>query len=270
MIDLHCHILPGLDDGPESLSEAVAMCRAAAADGIGTIVAAPHYKPGTYEFTEAGILGAVDTLSEEVAKQGLNIRILPGAEVTVSPEMRASLLPGGYLTINHGRYFLAEFRPLSVPDRWDAFLLSFLDAGMTPIIAHPERNAWFVQHPEALAAAVYGGILVQLTATSITGGFGPETRDFSVNLLRQNLVHVIASDGHSARLRPPQLAEAVALAADVVGRERALALVTANPQAIIESRPLPALEPIEHAPQMRAPRRSFLQRLHLIRNRAPI
>ena len=263
MIDLHCHILPGMDDGPETLAKAVAMCRAAEADGIETIVAAPHYKPGTYEFTGPGILEAVYILSGELKKQGLDIRILPGAEVTVSPEMHASLMPGGYLTINHGRYFLAEFRPLSVPARWDAFLLSFLDAGMTPIIAHPERNAWFIHRPEALAAAVQSGILVQVTAMSITGGFGPETRDFSVHLLRQNLVHAIASDGHSARLRPPQLAEAVALATDVVGRERADALVTTIPQAIIDSRPIPALEPIEYNPQTRAPGRGWLQRLGL-------
>ena len=263
MIDLHCHILSGMDDGPETLAETVAMCRAAAADGIETIVAAPHYKPGTYEFTGPGILEAVDILSGELKKQGLDIRILPGAEVTVSPEMHGSLTPGGHLTINHGRYFLAEFRPLSVPTRWDAFLLSFLDAGMTPIIAHPERNAWFIHHPEALAAAVQSGILVQVTAMSITGGFGPETRDFSVYLLRQNLVHAIASDGHSADLRPPQLTEAVALAADVVGRERAEALVTTIPQAIIDSRSIPALETIEYNPQTPAPGRGWLQRLGL-------
>lgn len=261
MIDLHCHILPGMDDGPESPAEAVAMCRAAAADGIETIVATPHCKPGTYEFTGAGILEAVDILSGELKKQGLDIRILPGAEVTVSPEMYASLKPGGYLAINRGRYFLAEFSPLSVPTRWDAFLLSFLDAGMTPIIAHPERNAWFINHPEALAAAVHSGILVQITAMSITGGFGPEARDFSVSLLRQNLVHAIASDGHSADIRPPQLAEAVALAADVVGRERAEALVTAIPRAIIDNQPIPNLDPVEYAPQTRLQRRSWLQRL---------
>jgi protein-tyrosine phosphatase len=263
MIDLHCHILPGMDDGPETLSEAVVMCRAAADDGIEAIVATPHYKQGTYEFTRPEIMEAVGVLSGKIAKQGLNIRILPGAEITVSPEMQASLIPGGYLTINHGRYFLAEFRALSVPAHWDSFLLSFLDRGMTPIIAHPERNAWFIHHPEALAAAVQSGIMIQLTAMSITGGFGAEVRDFSVRLLRQNLVHAIASDGHSANLRPPQLSEAVALAADVVGRERAEALVTAIPRAIIEGRPIPALEPIEYNPQTRAPARGWLQRLGL-------
>lgn len=264
MIDLHCHILHGIDDGPETLAEAVAMCRAAAADGIGTIVAAPHFKPGMYEFTGPGIMAAVEILSREVAKQGLGIRILPGAEVTVSPEMHAILRPGGHLTINSGRYFLAEFRPLSVPAHWDAFLLSFLDAGMTPIIAHPERNAWFINHPEALAAVVQSGVLVQVTAMSITGGFGPEVRDFSIRLLRQNLVHSIASDGHSADLRPPQLAGAVALAADVVGLERAEALVTVIPRAIIDSRPIPRLDPVEFSPQTRGQERTWLQRLGLM------
>jgi protein-tyrosine phosphatase len=264
MIDLHCHILPGMDDGPETLGEAVAMCRSAADDGIETIVATPHYKPGTYEFTGPEIREAVESLSKEIAKQGLEIRILPGAEMTVSPEMHGSLTPGGYLTINRGRYFLAEFRPLSVPAHWDAFLLSFLNAGMTPIIAHPERNAWFINHPEALTAAVRSGILVQITAMSITGGFGAEARDFSVYLLRNNLVHAIASDAHSADQRPPQLSEAVALAADVVGREKAEALVTTLPNAIIEGRPMPALEPIAYNPPARAPGRGWLQRLGLL------
>jgi protein-tyrosine phosphatase len=233
MIDLHCHILPGMDDGPETLAEAVAMCRVAAADGIDTIVAAPHYKPGTYEFSGAELRQAIDTLSGELKKQGLAIRILPGAEVTVSPEMQGSLIPGGHLTINHGRHFLVEFSPLSVPNRWDTFLLSFLNAGLTPIIAHPERNAWFIRHFEALAAAVRSGIMIQITAMSITGGFGPEVRGFGVRLLKENLVHVIASDAHSADDRPPKLADAVSLAADVIGSEMAEALVTAIPQSII-------------------------------------
>ncbi|MDP3029164.1 MAG: CpsB/CapC family capsule biosynthesis tyrosine phosphatase [Deltaproteobacteria bacterium] len=248
MIDIHCHILPGMDDGPASLGEALAMCHAAAADGVTTIVAAPHFKPGTYEFTGPEILATVDILDAEAKKEGLDIRILPGAEVTVSPEMPAYLQTGKYLTINNnGRYFLAEFSPLSVPADWDAFLLGFLRSGMIPIIAHPERNAWFMRHPDALSSAVQRGLMVQITAASVTGCYGDEARDFSVYLLKQNLVHAIGSDGHSANLRLPLLAEAVSLAADVVGKERAEALVTSIPQAIIEGRDIPVLGPIEYS-----------------------
>ncbi len=261
MIDLHCHILPGLDDGPESVDEAIAMCRAAAADGVKCIVATPHYKPGTFEFSGSRVMETVNALMAAVQNIGLDIRILPGAEVTVSPEMSANLKIGGYLTLNQGRYFLAEFSPLSVPAGWESFLISFLNAGLTPIIAHPERNAWFVHHFEALAAAVQAGVKLQITAMSLTGAFGAESRDFSIHLLRQNLVHVIASDGHSADFRPPRLSEAVRLAADVLGRQRAEALVTTIPLAIIEGRQLPAVEPLQYIPPIKTPRTNWFKRL---------
>ncbi|MDZ4164454.1 MAG: CpsB/CapC family capsule biosynthesis tyrosine phosphatase [Smithellaceae bacterium] len=261
MIDIHCHILPGLDDGPESLDEAMEMCLRAAAEGVRTIVATPHFKPGTYECAGADILAAVAALNEAIEKEGLELRICTGAEVAVSPEMQACLKPGGYLTINNGRYFLAEFPPLSVPSHWDAFLLSFLDAGMRPIIVHPERNTWFINHREALAAAVQSGIMVQITATSVTGGFGPEARDFSAYLLSHNLVHAIASDGHSADLRPALLAEAAGIAADLIGKERATALTTSIPQAIIENRPIPAWEPVTAIAPARVSDRPWFQRV---------
>ena len=261
MIDIHCHILPGLDDGPESLDESLDLCRTAAADGVSCIVATPHYKPGTYVFTGPRIIESVNVLQAAVHSIGLDIRLLPGAEVTVSPEMSADLKRGGHLTLNQGRYFLAEFSPLSVPAGWDTFLLSFQKEGLTPIIAHPERNAWFVHHPEALAAAVQGGVKLQLTAMSLTGEFGCVSRDFAIDLLQQNLVHVIASDGHSINSRPPRLSEAVRLAADLVGRQRAEALVTTNPRAIIEGRPIPAMEPAQDLPPIKTKKRTWFQRL---------
>ena len=118
MIDMHCHILPGMDDGPESLDESLDMCRDAVADGVKCIVATPHFKPGTFEFTGSRIREAVNALMAAVQNSGLDICILPGAEVTISPEMSANLKVGGHLTLNHGRYFLAEFSPLSVPAGW--------------------------------------------------------------------------------------------------------------------------------------------------------
>jgi protein-tyrosine phosphatase len=261
MIDLHCHILPNMDDGPASLGESLAMCRAAAGDGIRIIVAAPHFKPGTYEFTPPTILDKIRILQAAVKKEGMNLKILPGAEVTVSPEMQAYLAPERGLTINGGRYFLAEFSSHSVPSQWDTFLLSFLAIGMTPIIAHPERNAWFMTHPEALSAAVQKGILVQITAASLTGGFGEEARDFSIRLLRRNLVHAIASDGHSADLRPPRLAEAVSLAEEVVGKEMARALVTSIPQAIILDKKIPAPAPFAYCPPYDHGKSGWFQKL---------
>jgi protein-tyrosine phosphatase len=262
MIDLHCHILPGLDDGPRTLNEALSMCQAAVADGIKVIVAAPHFKPGTYSFNGPGLLELVEVFNRAVQMEELDLTILPGAEIAVSPEMVSHLQDGRHLTINNqGRYFLTEFSPWSIPPDWEAFLLSFLSSDMVPIIAHPERNAWFIRHPDALASAVSQGILVQVTAMSITGGFGTEVQDFSLQLLKENLVQVIASDGHSAEYRPPVLRQAVLLAANIIGLERAEALVTTIPRAIIEARKIPPQEQTEYHPLNRGQNRNWFQRL---------
>lgn len=261
MIDLHCHILPGLDDGPKTLDEALAMCRAAAADGVTEIVATPHFRPGTYTFNGPGMLELVNVFNLAVQMEGLDLIILPGAEVTVFPELPSYLQQGRYLTINNmGRYFFAEFSPWSVPANWEDFLLSFLP-DLVPIIAHPERNTWFIRHPEALASAVSQGILVQITAMSITGGFGTEARDFSLYLLKQNWVQVIASDGHSAKYRPPVLGEALLLAAEILGSEKAEALVTSNPRAIMEGKKIKIQEQMEYYFPDRMQNRNWFQRL---------
>jgi protein-tyrosine phosphatase len=262
MIDIHCHILPGMDDGPRSLREALDMCRAAARDGIKTMVATPHFKPGTYEFTGRKALDTVNILDTAAKDEGLDLRILPGAEVFVSPEMPAYLTQGRHLTINNnGRYFLAELPPMSVPPNWEGFLLSLLTLGFTPIIAHPERNDWFMKHPDALASAVGRGIMVQITAMSILGDFGLEVRDFSDYLLSHNLVHAIASDAHSPDFRRPVLSEAVRVAADLIGPKRAEALVTTIPEAIITGRDIPPLGPSGYPPPPKGQKRDWLRRL---------
>ena len=261
MIDIHCHILPGIDDGPESIGEALEMCRAAASDGIKTIVATPHFRPGSNEFTGPKILEAAGTLQSAVMNDGIDIRILPGAEVAVSPEMPSYLTARKHLTINHnGRYFLTEFSSLSVPPNWDNFLLSFLVSGLVPIIAHPERNAWFAAHPDALSHVVERGVMVQITAMSVTGHLGPEARDFSVHLLKRGLVHMIASDGHSSDSRPPVLSGAMDLVSDLLGEERARAMVTSVPEAVIEGRDVPVFAAPAYAPPKRGIRRWFGRR----------
>ncbi len=246
MIDIHCHILPGIDDGPETLEESLALCRAAAADGVRTIVATPHYRPGIYEWTGPEILGSISTLEAAVRSAGLDLRILPGAEVAVFPELPSVLEPGGMLMLNRGIYFLVEFRPLAIPANSEAFLAAFLEAGLVPVIAHPERNSWFMNHPEVLFPIVRRGALLQITAESLTGGLGPQARDFSVYLLKHNLAHVIASDGHNLDDRPVRLSKAVSLAADLVGEERALTMVTTVPDAIIAGRRRMVVEPREY------------------------
>lgn len=246
MIDIHCHILPGIDDGPLTLNESIEMCRMASTDGIKTIVATPHFNPGAYENSSDKIFRLIEDLETELKNEKIEIKILPGADIAITPELPDYFKKEEYLTINRtGRYFLAEFPPASVPPKWDAFLLSLLSSGIVPIITHPERNPWFIEHPDALYSVVSKGVMVQITAMSITGGFGEDIQRYSIFLLQNNLAHVVATDAHSATYRPPLLADAVKMASDVIGKEKAESLVTTIPSAIIEGRPVFLPEPIQ-------------------------
>lgn len=261
MIDIHCHILPCMDDGPEHLDAAIRMCRMAAADGVRTIVATPHFSPGAYEFDHTMLTAATNLLRVAVQRDGLDLSILTGSEVAVTPELASHLKQQRFLPINGGRYFLAEFRPLSVPANWDTFLISMMGSGFVPIIAHPERNVWFMYHPEALSFVVQNGVMLQVTAASITGRFGPDVRDFCSYLLKRNLVHIIASDAHSADFRPPRLSAAVELAADIVGAEKAEAMVTSVPDAIICDKDIRLSEPLAHVLPEEDCTRTWMQKL---------
>jgi protein-tyrosine phosphatase len=251
MIDLHCHILPGVDDGPESLEESLEMCRIAAADGIRTVVATPHFRPGTYDCGNAK--GHVDRLQRELAARGIDLRLVPGADVSVTPELVYHVEEDKGLTINgKGSHVLVELPHEAVPLGWDRFLLSLREKNITPILTHPERNRWFVDRPDALYAFVMGGGLVQVTAMSVTGENGAEIRRYSRSLLQRNLVHIIASDAHSSTLRMPVLSNAVAAATDVIGREAALKLVREHPMTIIEGKSLDLTERVVMLPRKRA------------------
>lgn len=246
MIDIHCHILPTIDDGPATIDVSLEMCRIAEADGIDTIVATPHFNPGIYETKSAKVFELIDELETRLNRENIRIRVLPGAEVIVFPGLVTFLKREGYLSINRsGRYVLVEFPPHMVPPQWEAFLLSLLKSGLVPIISHPERNAWFMNNPEALYQIVRKGVMVQITAMSLTGEFGEDIQRFSIFLLEHDLAHVIATDAHSPTHRPPLLKEAVKTAEDIIGKERANALVTSVPASIIAGREVKLPVPVE-------------------------
>jgi protein-tyrosine phosphatase len=243
MIDLHCHILHGMDDGPVSLHESVRMCRMAAADGTTTIVATPHVSPEFDPWDRETIRSRIAELKAALRSEGIPLTILPGADVAVFPGLPAHPGRNGFLSINNTPYLLLEFPHTHVPPSWKEFLRSLIDAGTTPVITHPERNEWFIRHPEGVEEAVRMGALVQITAESLLGGFGGDARKCGIRLLRSDLAHVMASDGHSDRERPPVMSKGVKAAADLIGEERARELVTTVPAAIIEGRPLRVREP---------------------------
>lgn len=239
MIDLHTHVLPGVDDGPDEVRDSVALCRAAAAAGCEVIVATPHQRHASWENTDPSLLTAC--LDELRAELGPTPKLLLGAEVAVDSRLLDDLdaLPNsGILPLAGTRYLLLEAdRHMPGPDPVDLSHELIL-RGWLPIFAHPEFIPSLYRDLELLSDLVAGGALLQVTSGTLLGRFGRGTQRIAIQLLEAGLVHVLASDAHDLRWRPPDLAEARAAVAERWGEETAWRLCVGNPRAIIHDRPL--------------------------------
>ena len=233
MLDLHCHILPGLDDGPKTLKESLEMCRRGANDGIRTIVATPHRGNPAGNTTGAQVLRSIKRLKAALAKNKIFIDILPGHEIHISKGLIKDVQKGVALTVNdQKKYILLELPFRSVPFYVFDVIAQLKEKGITSIIAHPERNTQIQTDKRVMKRLIKAGALAQITGGSLLGEFGPAARNSAVNLLKSGLVHVIASDAHSPD-RPPVLSGAVAEATKTVGEKKTRALVESNPEKII-------------------------------------
>ena len=233
MLDLHCHILPGLDDGPKTMVESLAMCRAAAADGVHAIVATPHRGNPVGNTTGAQVLKAIKKLKNTLKKREIPIEILPGHEIRVNQNLINDIDKGKALTLNNKKkYVLLELPFESVPFYVFDVLARLKEKGITAIIAHPERNTQIQADKRVMKRLIKASALSQITGGSLLGEFGPAALRSAVELLKSGLVRVLASDSHSPD-RPPVLTKAIAAAAKIVGEKKAKILVTDNPQKIV-------------------------------------
>jgi len=238
MIDLHAHILPGLDHGPADWDEALEMCRIAVADGITTLAATPHVSE-VFPNSRQRIEAAAAELRQRLGDFGIPLKVVAGGDYHVQPD----LSPENVITLGgNGRYFLLEFPYQLLPPRADFFVKVLLDRGLLPIVTHPERIASLQRDWRRLEPLVKCGALVQVTAGSLLGEFGPAATAAAARFLKEGWVHLLASDAHWARERAPRLAEGCAAAARVVGEPAARALVDRNPRAILEGRDLRGVE----------------------------
>ena len=245
MIDLHCHILPGVDDGATDVSESIEMARQAVADGIHTVVATPHSLNDVYYNPREKVIDLVRNLREVLETEGLILKICPGSDARICLGMAERVAAEEALTINlNGRYILAEFPSQVIPAESRNELFQLKLNNITPIITHPERNLVFQHRLDFLYDLVEMGSLVQITAMSVTGELGEAAMECAHELLKRRLVHVIASDAHSSRHRPPILSHAVEAAAYVIGDEKtARAMVTDWPAAILAGESFAVPEP---------------------------
>ena len=236
MVDIHSHILPEVDDGPKSWDVCVAMCRAAAADGITHIVATPHAND-RYHYDRAYLRGLVDHLRGLV---GDSIKIGLGCDFHLSYDNLQDCYanPDRYV-IEGTRYLLVEFSNYSIPEHATDSLFKLGDCGLTAIITHPERNPILRENLQRVVEWAEHGCVIQMTGSALTGFWGERVHRAAERLLEQQAVHVLATDAHDMEKRIPILSSGRDAAAEICGEEIAEALVESNPRAIINNQPLP-------------------------------
>ncbi len=241
MIDLHSHILPGVDDGARSIKESLEMARVAFSDRIRTIVATPHLFRRNYPQTNFGIIHKkIDELREALAENNIEIEILRGAEVHVSHNIIDEIkVHREDLLLNKGSYLFVEFPSEHVFSGVKDVFFKIMNEGITPIIAHPERNSDFSRRPYLLYELIQMGALSQVNSGSFSGIYGREAELSVFRFLKLNLIHLIASDAHSVNRIPPRLSKARERVRLVSGEKIAWSLVKDNPQAILDNRDIP-------------------------------
>ncbi len=234
MIDIHAHILPSLDDGPKTIEESIEICKVAVNDGIKIIVATPHTKDGVYNAKSDEILNAVDELNLKLEDNGVDLKVLPGAEIHIFEGVVECIKSGEVLTVNNGgKFILLELPFFFVPLGADKLVFNLKANGIVPIIAHAERILPFQKNPELVRQLVKSGALVQVNSFGLRRRAIARERKCAKWLLQNRLVHFIASDTHSIKGRPPILSTAFEYAANIVGEIEAWALVYNNPDQII-------------------------------------
>ena len=244
MIDLHCHILPGIDDGAPNREVALAMARCAVADGITVTACTPHIYPGLYDNCRADIARAITAFQQVLEEEGIALRLVIGADTHLAPDLSSAIREGRVPTLNGSRYLLLEPPHHSVPPRFEESVFNLRTAGIIPVITHPERLSWIESHYSSFEKLVKGGAWMQITSGSLTGRFGKRPKYWGERMLDEGLVHILATDSHHIDRRPPLLAEGRDAAATRLGEDEAWHLVRTRPQGIIDDTPadsLPAL-----------------------------
>lgn len=239
MIDIHCHMLPAIDDGAASWDDSLAMAEMAVRDGIKTIITTPH-QLGNFSGNRGDTIRDLTSEFQELLDQHeIPLTVLPGADVRIEPEMIAGIRAGDVLTLaDRRRHVLLEL-PHEVYLPLDRLLDDLRAARLVGILSHPERNRGILTRPDVLGPLVDAGCLMQVTAGSIVGTFGPQIQQFAQRLVSDGLVHFLATDAHSPRSRRPLMRRALQQVAALVGREAAHELCCRNPSFVAAGRDVP-------------------------------
>jgi protein-tyrosine phosphatase len=238
MIDIHCHLLPGIDDGAKDMTEALALIKLAIEDGVSRIVLTPHLHFGRFDNTLPVIQSAFTVLEAEVKRENLDIALAYAAEVRLDSEILTLLtrkklpLYGHY---NGQQFMLLEFPHSHIPAGSDLLVKHLKKQNITPVIAHPERNRDLLKSPDKIKQFVRLGCWFQVTANAITGHFGEACQALALSYIEQDFIQIIASDAHNLKRRPPLLSEARNEIVTIFGEVKAQQLFYDNPYNITAS-----------------------------------
>jgi protein-tyrosine phosphatase len=235
MIDLHSHILPGIDDGAKTLDESLEMARIAVADGIHTMACTPHIYPGMYMNDGPGIALARKVLQAELDRAGIPLKLVVGADVHLVPGLLDGLKAGRVPTLNRSRYFLLEPSHTTPPPGLEDSVFNLIASGYTPIITHPERLTWVESHYPVFQRLIEQGAWMQVTAGALTGMFGKRAQYWGERFVGEGHTHILATDAHSTGRRLPRLSEGLAVARRLVGDAEAGRMVIERPRAVLQN-----------------------------------
>ena len=235
MIDTHLHILPGVDDGPETIQESLTLAQALVQEGIQYAIATPHYNDEFPQRSAAEIRERVYRLQQELDRNGIPLRLFSGHEALIKAGLLEDIQAGRLATLNGSSYLLLELWTNTWLPETEQVIFHLRAHGIIPIIAHPERYHTIQQDPHRLAALLQQGALAQLTASSLTGMQGNTARRCAETLLKQGLIHCIASDAHGLHRRPPGVIRGLERARELIGQVRVYQMIQVQPAAILSN-----------------------------------
>lgn len=237
MIDIHCHLLPNIDDGPGSWDESLEMVRIALEDGIKGAVTTPHWIQGTdWQPAADTVRNMVGELNRMIEEREMDFRVYPGMEIGIIPDLAGVIESGDILPLAEGDYVLVEVPFYSLPLGIEEVIFGIESIGKTAVLAHPERNRDFQGGPEKIVDLVNIGALVQVTAASLCGGFGGGAQKCALEFARLGVLHFVSSDAHSTQHRAPIVSKGLAVLEKNIGEEKVHEIV-ANTYDVVGMKP---------------------------------
>ncbi|WIV12086.1 CpsB/CapC family capsule biosynthesis tyrosine phosphatase [Proteiniborus sp. MB09-C3] len=249
MYDIHCHILPEIDDGANSMEEAINMAIMAKENGIEVIFATPHYIEGVGYKDSSYNREALEKLNSELEKRNIDMKIYLGCEVYSTCDALKLLEKGLIATLNSSNYMLIELPMHDIPIYIETMIYNLKLKGITPIIAHPERNTKIIENPNILHTLISKGALAQLNLPSLLGMYGESVKNTAEVLLKHDMIHFVGTDAHKPSKRYYRINEVLDILNDLIGGEKTLKITEINPEAVITGTDIETDEPKLYKPE---------------------